>query len=484
MPIKPFTGRYSRAGLIIIFLALCPFAAQAIPAADAAHLLRRTGFEATPEQVQMLSAVDRTAAVDQLIQQARRDNPTTIAPPAWANEAIDDRFFPKGLQGQERKDYRRQMLGRRSVELQEWWIKEMVATPSPLRERMTLFWHGHLASEFRKVQWAQLMLKQNQLFRRLGLGNYRTLLQQISRDAAMLIYLDNHKNIASSPNENYARELLELFTLGEGHYTEQDVREVARAFSGWRSEPPDGHFVIDAKLHDAGDKQVLGSRGKFDGDDIIDILLKQPRAGEYIAERFWIGFVSPVPDPKAVQRLGAAFARDWELSGLLRAVLLEPAFWDAGNRGTLMKSPVEFVIGTVRTFKLPLDPSVVLLATDSMGQSVFNPPNVKGWPQGVDWVTSQTLLARTRFIEFVVGDAPDLSTQQRTSVAFANRTRVEARRTQKQIVEAIVSYADEDSVGRVEPLLLAVPPVRLQGEGLKPSERLESWLLDLSYNLK
>lgn len=470
--------------LLLAALGLSGHVAQALTTEEAAHLLRRTGFEATPAQISALLPLDRAQAVDRLIAQARRNDPPAMPLPAWADEPIEDRFIPRGMKGQARKDYRRQMLGRRSVELQEWWLQEMRSTQVPLRERMTLFWHAHFTSELRKVKWAQLMLRQNQLFRRQGLGNYRELLRHVSRDPAMLIYLDNIRNVAGQPNENYARELLELFTLGEGHYSERDVSEAARAFSGWRMLPPQGRFHVDPALHDAGEKVFLGQRGRFDGDDVIDLILRHPRASNHLAERYWQEFVAPTPDPVAIKRLAAAFARDWELAGLLRDTLLEPAFWDPANRALLVKSPVELVIGTARLFELPLQPAAALLATDSMGQSVFNPPNVKGWPRGVGWIGSQTLLARTRFIEYLVGDAPDLSAQQRTSPAFAKRTRKQMLRDQKQMVRAVGTYADEDSVERLAPLLLATAPVLPPQEGLKPPERLERWLLDLSYQLK
>lgn len=451
---------------------------------DSAHLLRRVGFQPTPKEVEALGGASLSDAAARIVDQARAPAALVVAPPGWAEDPIDERFIPKGLKGEERKTFKRENEGRRNVELQEWWLREMMATRQPLRERMTLFWHGHFVSSIRKVEWGQLMFRQNQLFRMHALGNYRELLKAVSRDPAMLIYLDNRLNVVGKPNENYARELMELFTLGEGHYSEKDIQESARAFSGWNFAPPDGRFVVEDKRHDNGDKQFLGKRGNFDGDDIIDIILEQPRAAEFLVEKLWREFVSPTPDASEVKRLAAGFRRDYELAPLMRALLASSVFVAPANRGSMIKSPIEFVVGTVRLFALPLDPSIAVLAADSMGQALFNAPNVKGWPTGEDWITTQSLLARRQFLEFLVGDATEFSPQLGTSPAFSRRTTKEIRRDQRGIADAVGSFASEATVEGLQPIILPLPPLEQREGALKPSEQLEGWLLDLVYNLK
>ncbi len=230
------------------------------------------------------------AAVDALVDAAAR--PSMSVDPA-ANLGFET--LPAPRRGEERTpEERRQLLRQtavRGLELQGWWMSEMLTTPAPLTERMTLFWHGHFTSGLREVRSPQLMYRQNVTLRQHALGNYRELLTAVVHDPAMLLYLNNQQNRRDAPNENFARELLELFTLGEGHYTEQDVREAARAFTGWRMLPPDGRFTVVARQHDDGEKLFLGARGRFDGDDIVAQILKQPRAAEFIVEKLWREFV-------------------------------------------------------------------------------------------------------------------------------------------------------------------------------------------------
>jgi uncharacterized protein (DUF1800 family) len=266
---------------------------------------------------------------------------------------------------------------------------------------MTLFWHNHFVSSQQKVKLPLLMYRQNALLRTHATGRFGDLLHAASKDPAMIIYLDNVSNRKGQPNENFAREVMELFTLGEGRYTEKDIKEAARAFTGWSLERDTGQFKFRPFLHDDGTKTVLGRSGRFDGDDVLDILLDQDATAEFITTKLWREFVSPQPDPKEVVRIAGRFrASRYELKAALRELLLSPAFWAPENRAVLIKSPVDLVVGTLRTFDVETgELAPFALLTAGLGQNLFAPPNVKGWPGQEDWINSTTLLQRKQFLE-------------------------------------------------------------------------------------
>jgi uncharacterized protein (DUF1800 family) len=255
-----------------------------------------------------------------------------------------------------------------------------------------------------KVRYVPSLYWQNVLFRREALGNFAALLKTVARDPAMLVYLDGVRSVARQPNENFARELLELFTLGEGHYSEADIKNAARAFTGWSIDRETGHFVDHLQQHDGGEKTFLGQTGNFNGDDIIAIVLRQPRTAETIVEKLWREFVSLKPDPAEVKRLAAVFRNGgYEMKPLMRALLLSPAFRDPANRGALIKSPVELIVGTVHVLGLPVPEKTGLVRMMAgLGQSPFDQPNVKGWPGGEAWITTNTLLLRQQFLRRMV----------------------------------------------------------------------------------
>lgn len=281
--------------------------------------------------------------------------------------------------------------------LTTWWLEQLHKTHYPLWERMTLFWHNHFTSSLKKVIWPQWMFKQHQLIRKHALGNFAELLHAIAKDPAMLSYLDGSKNIASSPNENFARELLELFTLGVGHYNEQDIVNVARAFSGWNLNPAKAEFLFRAHEHDNNQKQFLGKTGNFDGTDIIKIILAQERTAEYIAEKFWKEFINyDQPNPAIIKEWAIAFrSSGYEIKALLLKIFNSEVFWDKVQRGVLIKSPVEFTIGLLRELQIPFNEYTALrIANQQLGQELFNPPDVKGWRGGQDWITNTRLIRR------------------------------------------------------------------------------------------
>jgi len=375
---------------------------------DARHLLVRTGFGPTEAEVRAYAGLTREQAVTKLL----RDTRTTAGtpPPDWTAETTPLRYpRPEDATPEERKAFQRLQV-RHGLELRAWWVQEMLATPSPLTERMTLFWHNHFVSSQQKVRFARLMYTQNATLRANALGNFGTLLHAASKEPAMLIYLDVAQSRKGQPNENFAREVMELFTLGEGQYTEQDIKEAARAFTGWSLDRDTGQYLFRPGIHDTGVKTVLGRSGRFDGDAVLDVILAQPQTAEYITAKLWREFVSADPDPREVKRIAQVFrGQDYDVKAALRGLLLSDAFWATDNRGTLVKSPVELVVGTLR--QLEVAPGSALpfaVASSGMGQNLFSPPNVKGWPGGETWINSNTLLARKQFLDRLArtDDAP------------------------------------------------------------------------------
>jgi uncharacterized protein (DUF1800 family) len=371
-------------------------AAHAIDLDEARHLVSRTGLGVTPEEIAALRPLSYDQAVQKLLAGARAKAVTP--PPAWADEPF--RLpRPKQMSEAERKELRRTIV-MRAVELRAWWYREMAATPSPLTEHMTLFWSNHFTSSLQKVRWPQFIYRQNVLLRREALGNFGKMLHDIARDPAMIVYLDNATNHKGKPNENFARELLELFTLGEGHYTERDIKEAARAFTGWSIDRETGEFRFYPRLHDDGEKTFMGVTGRLDGDDVIDIVLRQPRTAEHIAEKMWREFVSDAPDRAEIAAIADRFrASNYDIKTLVAATLMTPSFRGAANRGVLVKSPVELMVGTMRLFDAgALDGETLARIGRRLGQDLMNPPNVKGWPGGEAWITADTLLVRQQLL--------------------------------------------------------------------------------------
>ena len=281
--------------------------------------------------------------------------------------------------------------------LQRWWLQRMLATPAPLQERMTLFWHGHFTSEIlNKGVSPPDILAQNQLFRRYALGNVRDLTQAVARDPAMLKYLDNARSARAHPNENFARELMELFTLGIGNYTEADIRESARAFTGWTLRR--GQFTEDARMHDNGTKTFLGHTGNFDGGDIVDIIFGQPAAPRWFARKLLNFYVYNDPEPQLVDATADLLRRNgFNLLPVMSTLLRSNVFFSSRAYRALVKSPVEFVIGSYQLYGVQTVSMETIGELRRMGQFLFRPPNVKGWDGGATWLNSQTLLTRENF---------------------------------------------------------------------------------------
>ncbi|MFV8671890.1 DUF1800 domain-containing protein [Ralstonia pseudosolanacearum] len=371
--------------------------AQRLDRDEARFFLTRTGFSPTESELDAYAGLTRREAVDRVL--AQTGTVATQPLPAWINEPIvtDD----KQANDEARKVARQKNLAR-ELEMRGWWISEMIRTPSPLTERMTLFWHNHFVSSSQKVVFAQLMYRQNVLLRQNAVGNFGTMLHAVSKDPAMLVYLDAASSRKGKPNENFAREVMELFTLGEGHYTEQDIKEAARAYTGWSVDREhDYAYVWLPQLHDTGTKTVFGRSGDYDGDQMLDVLLARQETAVFIVTKLWREFVSPDPDAAQVAHVAEAFrSSGYDIKVALRELFMTQAFWAPQTRATLVKSPVEMIVGTLKQFNVQYsDPAPFAIKSAQLGQNLFAPPNVKGWPGGDAWINSNTLLGRKQFLD-------------------------------------------------------------------------------------
>ncbi|HEY2587480.1 MAG TPA: DUF1800 domain-containing protein [Tepidisphaeraceae bacterium] len=371
----------------------------------AAHLLNRAGFGGTPEEIEKVLRLGPSAAVDWLLdfpdqsaeEQDKQDVPDLSSIADLPKSFRDLRQMYAGKTRQERMAINQRVMGQNReamVATWGWWLQRMARGPHPMQEKLAFFWHGHFTTSYRDERMALLMWEQNELIRRQVAGNFGAFVHAISRDPAMLDYLNNTQNRRGHPNENYAREVMELFTLGIGNYTEADVKEAARAFTGWTHDGD--RYLFNAFQHDAGAKTVLGKTGNFNGDDVLDLLLAQPACPKFIASKLFAYFVYPDPQEELIEGLGQLF-RDvrLELRPLLRTVFTSKAFYSDKAIGVQIKSPVQFVIGTIRQLGVDMPPFRALFGPlQMMGQVPMMPPNVKGWPGGRTWINASTLFAR------------------------------------------------------------------------------------------
>jgi hypothetical protein len=401
---------------------LSPIAPSDWSYARAAHLIERAGFGATPQEIERLAAMTPARAVDWLVdyeavpsdlkpfdESGIWDPGMDPFPPSRAEavriaqvrgESLGVKVLPPGAQRRlqpvvDKFFYSLAANGFETQRLGQWWANRMLATPRPLEEKLTLFWHGHFATAENKVRDYRMMLQQHTMLRERASGRLRDLLVGILKDPAMLVFLDNGENIKQHPNENFGRELLELFTMGVGNYTERDVREAARAFTGWTNDVLE--FKFDSAQHDFGAKTFLGQTGQFDGEDIIDLILKQTVTGEFVAARVYRYFVREDIASTVRADLGRTF-RDsgYQMKPLLKRIFLSKDFYSPPSYATQIKSPAHLVISTYRKMGLTEVPTIPDFGrmTATLGQSLFNPPNVAGWAGGRTWITPATLLQR------------------------------------------------------------------------------------------
>ena len=331
------------------------------------------------------------------------------------------------------------------------WLTRMATSPAQLREKLTFFWHGHFACRVRRPDIA---LQLNNIIREKALGHFGDLLLAVSRAPAMLQFLNNQQNRKQHPNENFAREVMELFTIGRGHYSERDVQEAARAFTGWGYNGQQG-YVFRARQHDDGPKTFLGRTGNFTGEDVLNIILEQPATAEFITTKLYRFFVNDTPDPRRIQPLAQAFYRSrYDISDLLERLFSADWFYDPANVGTRIKSPVELLAGIKRTFGVELtNEKPLIVFQKALGQTLFQPPNVAGWPGGRSWIDSSSLLYRLQLPAVLFRNAEfRVALKQDENDLDPNESR--AARTFDQAVPARVALAP------VAQLLAGTPPAQ------------------------
>ena len=381
--------------------------------ATASHLLNRAGFGGTPAEIERTRQKGLIAAVRDLVDV--KSDAANVPPPAWAHprnireqrmevKAAKDR----GENFQQKVRQIRMMEGDEIVDLRRWWLDRMLNGPAPLLEKITLFWHGHFATSIQKVRDAYWMWMQNDMIRRNALGNFGALVKRISRDPAMMIYLDLQQSRQEHPNENWARELMELFTVGIGNYSEQDIRESARAFTGYRIDFTTQQFRFAPFQQDHRAKMFMTKNGNLSGDEIIDTLVAKPACAQFIGRKLWRFFVEDEPSSALVDSVAATIrSHNFEMRPILRDIFTSAEFYSDRAMGSQIKSPVQYVVQTSKLLDAPLPAAIAAQnAMRQMGQILFAPPNVKGWDGGKAWISTSTLLFRYNFANYLInGDA-------------------------------------------------------------------------------
>lgn len=354
----------------------------------AAHLLRRATWGGTPEEVDRALADGLEATVDRLINDA----------------VIDDRDAETKLQAYDTTD---------PATLARWWVARLILSRRGLRERMVFFLHDHFATGIRKVKEPSLMKQQNELFRRMAFGSFTDLTIEVSRDPAMLIWLDNFRSRKESPNENYGRELLELFTLGHGNYTEEDVVSAARAFTGWSLSRQTNQFQFVPAWHDDGVKTFLGHTGNWNGDDIVRFACSESAHAQFLTSKLFEYFVGFAPSTATRDRLASTYASGGTaLAPLVRGILTSDEMFSTASYWQRVRTPLEHCVIAARQLGYERDPRFMLLALRDQGLIPFNPPDVDGWPSGLTWVNSASIFSRMNM-------AGALSAQLQVSAARA-----------------------------------------------------------------
>ncbi|MEO8405913.1 MAG: DUF1800 domain-containing protein [Chitinophagaceae bacterium] len=374
------------------------------------HLLWRAGFGPAVEQLSDLSAFSSKEFYKAMIKASGKK-------PEYINVADNylqglmmgigeaGRLQKKDLSADEKKQVQQKSReGVRNLNL--YWLKEMVNSGAQLREKMAFFWHGHFACRNLNIFYQQGLLN---VIRQNALGNFGDLLKEVSRTAAMLNFLNNQQNKKDHPNENFAREVMELFTLGRGNYTEHDVKEAARAFTGWTATPK-AEFIFRKAQHDYGDKTILGETGNYEGEDVLDILLKQKQTAKFITQKIYRFFVNEQIDPVHVEWLSDRFYKSgYEISKLMEDIFTSDWFYEEKNIGAKIKSPIELLAGIQRMLPMTLENEESLIVLQRiLGQMLFYPPNVAGWPGGRTWIDSSTLMMRMR-IPQLINDEDELN---------------------------------------------------------------------------
>lgn len=408
------------------------------------HLLRRFGLGASEAEVAYYGQNGVQGAVDLLINGAKAPDSDNIPIELFIQQSAKAKL--------------------NAGSLMQWWCAKFLATETPLRERLTWFWHNHFATGIDKVKGPYLMYAQNVTLRDNCIGDFPTLLKAVAEDPAMILYLDNQTNIKGRPNENFAREVMELFTLGLGNYTETDIKNSARAFTGFSlgrrkknadTGVPEVQFAFRQNLHDDTEKTFLGKTGNFNGEDILQIICATPQMPKFISAKMWTWFAYPNPEPELVERLAENFrSNNLSIESLVRSIMTAPEFYSEKAERAIYKSPIDFVVATGRQLGVG---SVVaeaakqgnigpvkgilgasVLSMSNMGMRLFYPPNVAGWKGGADWVSTATLLERVKWATRLFGQ----STKNRGTIPLDFSSIFANAQSGSAIAEALVSVFD------------------------------------------
>jgi uncharacterized protein (DUF1800 family) len=393
---------------------MLPQAENSWTISEAAHLINRAGFGGSPAEITTLHSLGREKAVDSLVtptelldafpplpwtcdEQVQADLRLVLEQRAAVRKAKRE-LTPEAAEELRREVGKKIRMEnrRRTREAQDAWFRRMLTTQAPLREKMTLFWHDHFASSIQKVKQPVLMFRQNEMFRRGAFGSFKDLTQQILLDPAMAVFLDIQSSKKDQPNENFARELMELFTLGEGHYTEQDIREAARAFTGYQFKLESGYVIHNKRQWDATDKTIFGKTGPFNGQDVIELIFQKKQTARFMVQKLWEFFVADKPSTTTIDSLAANFLKhEFRTGPVLREIFMSQEFYAAANLCSLIKSPLHYLIALLKQLEISTPPvGFPIIAQQQLGQVLFSPPNVAGWDWGQAWITTNTLLAR------------------------------------------------------------------------------------------
>ncbi len=412
---------------------LQPLDSDSFDERKAMHLLQRAGFGGTPQQAQALADIGLEKSVEYIVSYQNLPDPKPISPddydkdimrPATQSERQEIRKARQSgdeamLEELRTERQRRQRADRKQVsEMERWWLQRMISTPRPLEEKLTLFWHGHFATGYRGIENSYHMFLQNMFFRNNALGNFKEdLVRGIIHDPAMIKYLNNDQNRKQAPNENLARELMELFTLGEGEgYTEDDIKEGARCLTGFTFE--DDEFAFRAQQHDTGTKKIFRRSGKYDGDDFVDLIFTRSNASKFVIEKLYKFFVNDLPHGETSETKAYVLAlanllkrKKWELKPVVETMFLSEHFYDESNMNSIIKSPIQLIVQATRSLNPPQRSKMVrtlAIASDLMGQRLFAPPSVKGWDGGRAWINTSTMFMRQNTLVYLLtGQRPD-----------------------------------------------------------------------------
>jgi uncharacterized protein (DUF1800 family) len=439
---------------------------------EARHLLWRAGFGGTVSQINTLVRWGLTKSVDYLVDfekvkdsPAPEFNPDIMRPPS--EEERREAEAARRMNGVDRETALAKIRVRRQNaeqedraqmrEIQQWWLKQMIESPRPLQEKLTLLWHGHFATSYRTVEDSWHMFMQNQMFRKHAAGNFADMLYAIIRDPAMIAYLNNNESRKGRPNENLARELMELFSLGVGNYGEKDIKDGAKALTGYTFR--DDEFVFDRRNHDGASKNILGRSGALNGDDFVAAILEKRECSRFVAYKLYRHFVGDYPSGRktldnAAERVIGDLASTiqlnrYELKPALKKLFLSQHFYDPALRGEQIKSPVQLVVGAVRSLNTPVrDLSRVCDAMGRMGQDIFFPPSVKGWDGGRSWINTATLFVRQNLMVFLLtGKRPE------GKDPLAEQEPFDARAMLEQLREAYPEMSLSDSTSVTDAVL-------------------------------